>query len=99
MPSHQDFVENKFIKFRSLPPAACQAINDASLSVVFKKAKAKIGVMVMTSEGPRFFPENEVPENLDGCEIVPGRMECFEDGPKFVPGKIMEIQATSSFYP
>jgi hypothetical protein len=26
-------------------------------------------------------------------------MECFEDGPKFVPGKIMEIHGVKTFIP
>ena len=69
-------------------PVFCQGINESALSVVFKKAKAKTGVMVMTKDRPKIFPENEIPADLIGAEIVPGRMECFEDGPKFIPGKI-----------
>ncbi len=59
--------------FRFELPPFCQAINDSALSVVFKKAKAKTGVMVMTDEGPKFYPENEVPENLKDGELIPGR--------------------------
>jgi hypothetical protein len=80
-------------------PATCEAINEAALSVVFKKAKAKTGVTVMTADGPKFFPENDIPEHLRGCETVPGRLECFEDGPKFVPGKVMEIHGVKTFIP
>lgn len=35
----------------------------------------------------------------EGAELIPGRMECGEDGPTFVPGMSMELNGAKTFIP
>ena len=75
-------------------------IDGATLSTVFKKAKPKNGVTIRMKDGTtQFFADGKIPEELQGCEMVPGRMECDVDGPKFVPGKVMVINGIKTFIP
>ena len=75
-------------------------IDGTTLSTVFKKAKPKNGVTIRLKDGTtQFFPDGKVPEELQGHETVPGRMECDVDGPKFVPGKVMVINGIKTFIP
>ena len=59
--------------------------------------------MVVTPNGEEFFPEGAViPSELiesGTAELVSGRMECTENGPQFVPGKVMEIHGIRTFIP
>ena len=59
---------------------------------------------MVTPNGDEFFPEGAVipPELIEksgGAELVSGRMECTENGPQFVPGKVMEIHGIRTFIP
>ena len=75
-------------------------IDGTTLSTVFKKAKPKNGVTIRLKDGTtQFFPDGKIPEELQGSEMVPGRMECDVDGPKFVPGKVMVINGIKTFIP
>ena len=75
-------------------------IDGGTMSTVFKKVKPKNGVTVRLKDGTtQFFPDGKVPDDLQGCEMVPGRMECDVDGPKFVPGKVMVINGIKTFIP
>lgn len=42
-----------------------------------------------------------MPQDIDesAAEIIPGRMECGEDGPTFVPGLSMELHGVKTFIP
>jgi len=53
----------------------------------------------MTPDGPKFFLESDIPKEFISCERIPGRLECSEDGPKFVAGKVMEINGIKTFIP
>ena len=75
-------------------------IDGGTLSTVFKKVKPKNGVTVRLKDGTtQFFPDGKIPDDLQCCEMVPGRMECDVDGPKFVPGKVMVINGIKTFIP
>merc|ERR1719370_2811144 len=65
-----------------------------------KKTKPKNGVTIRLKDGTtQFFPDGKIPEELQGSETVPGRMECDVDGPKFVAGKVMVINGIKTFIP
>ncbi|CAB4061505.1 unnamed protein product [Lepeophtheirus salmonis] len=74
-------------------------IDGESLSVIHKKVKPKNGFLVRCeiSDRYKFVESVETPEKYK--EILCGRMECGEEGPKFVAGKIMEINGTKTFIP
>ena len=75
-------------------------IDGTTLSTVFKKAKPKNGFTIRLKDGTtQFFADGKIPEELQGQEMVPGRMECDVDGPKFVPGKVMVINGIKTFIP
>ena len=45
---------------------------------------------MLGENGSQFFPEGtEIPEELMDVEQISGRMECTENGPQFVAGKVM----------
>ena len=103
-----DGVSNRFDKVndsKSLvlqkSPSSAMLIDTHNLSMIFKKARPCPGVMVQTKNGLKFFPEGKVPSDLDtnGAEVLPGRMEYCQDGPRFVPGKVMEINGIRTFIP
>ena len=84
----------------SPPP---MAIDGEGLALVFKKIKPKNGTMVITANGQEeFYPDGvAIPQELldAGAEVISGRMECSENGPQFVPGKVMEIHGIRTFIP
>ncbi len=108
---------------KSPEPGDC--LDGQSLSMAFKKARPKNGIMVKTKDGTsrkvtlwcisfimqmiilieyassRFYPDGELlPDVLANCcEAIPGRLECGEHGPTFVPGKSMELNGVRSFIP
>merc|ERR1719308_809387 len=55
--------------------------------------------MVKTKNGSKFYPDGKVPEDIEGAEVIEGRMEYNKDGPHFVPGKVMEINCVKTFIP
>lgn len=78
-------------KSPSPPPLA---MDSEGLSLIYKKVKPKNGTMVMWANGSQFFPEGaEIPQELidSGAESISGRMECTENGPQFVAGKVMVV--------
>ena len=80
-------------------PSSAMLIDCNNLSMIFKKYRASPGVMVKTKNGTKFFPDGKVPDDLEGAEIMEGRMEYNKDGPLFVPGKVMEINGVKTFIP
>ena len=75
----------------SPPPIA---IDCEGLSLIYKRIKPKNGTMLMWKDGSQFFPEGvDIPQDLldsaTGAELITGRMECTENGPQFVAGKVM----------
>ena len=80
-------------------PSAAMLIDPHNMSMIFKKYRPAPGVMVKTKDGMKFYPEGKVPEGLEGAEVLVGRMEYTKDGPKFVPGKVMEINGVKTFIP
>ena len=72
----------------SPPPVV---MDGEGLSLVYKRIKPKNGTMVMTGENSsQFFPEGtEIPQEFIDAEHISGRMECTENGPQFVAGKVM----------
>jgi hypothetical protein len=93
---------NKELRTRkSLSPPPL-AIDGEALSLVYKRIKPKNGTMLMTQNGVKFFPDgSKIPQELldSGAEVITGRMECTENGPQFVPGKVMEIHGIRTFIP
>ena len=87
-------------KVPSPPP---MAIDGEGLALVFKKIKPKNGTMIVTKEGfHEFFADGaHIPQDLldSGAEQITGRMECTENGPQFVAGKVMEIHGIRTFIP
>ena len=83
----------------SPPPVV---MDGEGLSLVYKRIKPKNGTMVMTGENiSQFFPEGtEIPQEFIDAEHISGRMECTENGPQFVAGKVMVMifYLTSFFY-
>jgi hypothetical protein len=80
-------------------PSAALLIDTSNLSLIFKKARPCMGVMIQTKNGQKFYPDGKVPSDLEAAEMLPGRMEYGEDGPRFVPGKVMEINGIKTFIP
>ena len=74
----------------SPPPAV---MDGEGLSLIYKRIKPKNGIMAMLpgENNSQFFPEGtEIPSDLmDSAEQISGRMECTENGPQFVAGKVM----------
>ena len=101
-----DGVSNRFDKVndgKSLSlqksPSSAMLIDPHNLSMIFKKYRPSPGVMVRTKDGMKFYPEGKIPADLEGCEVLQGRMEYTKDGPKFVAGKVMEINGVKTFIP
>ena len=90
--------DEKNISLQSMPQSP-MLIDPHNLSMIFKKYRPSPGVLVITEDGERFYPEGKVPEDIDGAEFIIGRMEYTENGPKFVPGKVMEINSVKTFIP
>ena len=95
-----DGKDNRFEKAKDVqeirtersPTPTPVAMDPEGLSLVYKKIKPKNGVMVMWDNGSQFYPEgSEIPQDLvdAGAELISGRMECTENGPQFVAGKVM----------
>ena len=80
-------------------PSSAMLIDCNNMSMIFKKYRASPGVMVKTKNGTKFFPDGKIPDDLEGAEIIDGRMEYNKDGPVFVPGKVMEINGVKTFIP
>ena len=80
-------------------PSSAMLIDCNNMSMIFKKYRASPGVMVKTKNGMKFFPDGKIPDDLEGAEVVEGRMEHNKDGPMFVPGKVMEINGIKTFIP
>lgn len=75
------------MKSPSPPPVALEG---EGLSLIYKRIKPKNGTMIVWENGSRFFPEGvEIPQDLQDKEQIMGRMECTENGPQFVAGKVM----------
>ena len=74
-------------------------VDTGNMSMIFKKYRPCPGVMVKTKNGSKFYPDGKVPEDLDGAEVLEGRMEYGKDGPHFVSGKVMEIGGVKTFIP
>lgn len=75
------------MKSPSPPPVAMEA---EGLSLIYKRIKPKNGTMIVWENGSQFFPEGaEIPQELQDKEQIIGRMECTENGPQFVAGKVM----------
>ena len=59
--------------------------------------------MVIAANGQEeFYPDGvAIPQEIldAGAEVISGRMECSENGPQFVPGKVMEIHGIRTFIP
>ena len=74
----------------SPPPAV---MDGEGLSLIYKRIKPKNGIMAVLpgENNSQFFPEGtEIPSDLmDSAEQISGRMECTENGPQFVAGKVM----------
>ena len=102
-----DGVSNRFDKVNDAKgmslqksPSAAMLIDPHNLSMIFKKYRPAPGVLVKNKDGStKFYPEGKVPEDLEGAEVLIGRMEYTKDGPKFVPGKVMEINGVKTFIP
>ena len=90
--------DNKSLSLQKSPSSA-MLIDSHNLSMIFKKYRPCEGIMVQTKDGMKFYPEGKVPADLDGAEVLQGRMEYSKDGPKFVPGKVMEINGVKTFIP
>ena len=101
---------NKFVKAEKHADLVCRkspepplALDGPSLSIVFKKSRPRNGFMITNKDGhSQFYREDEVPPGLESdpnAEIIPGRMECGEDGPTFVPGLSMELNGIKTFIP
>ena len=80
-------------------PSGAMLIDSKNLSMIFKKYRASPGVMVKTKNGTKFYPDGKVPDDLEGAEILEGRMEYNKDGPHFVSGMVMEINGVKTFIP
>ena len=81
-------------------PSTAMLIDPQNLSMIFKKYRPCPGVMVNTKDGMKFFPEGKVPADLEELgEVLQGRMEYTQEGPKFVCGKVMEINGVKTFIP
>ena len=80
-------------------PSGAMLIDNNNLSMIFKKYRASPGVMVKTKNGTKFYPDGKVPDDLEGAEILEGRMEYTKDGPQFVSGMVMEINGVKTFIP
>ena len=78
------------MKSPSPPPMAMET---EGLALIHKKIKPKNGTMVVWENGSQFYVEgSDIPQNLTDCnnaEFISGRMECTENGPLFVAGKVM----------
>ena len=74
-------------------------VDTGNMSMIFKKYRPCPGVMVKTKNGSKFYPDGKVPEDLEGAEVLEGRMEYGKDGPTFVSGKVMEIGGVKTFIP
>ena len=72
----------------SPPPSV---MDGEGLSLIYKRIKPKNGIMVILGENDsEFFPEGtEIPPEFRDAEQISGRMECTENGPQFVAGKVM----------
>ena len=98
---------NRFVKANNdgeigvhTSPETALVIDGTVLSTVFKKTKPKNGVTVIGKDGAiHFYADGQIPDNLEGSEVISGRMECGVDGPKFVPGKVMMINGVKTFIP
>ena len=99
-----DGKDNRFEKAKDIneirtersPSPTPVAMDSEGLSLVYKRIKPKNGVMVIWDNGSQFFPEGtEIPQDLidSGADLISGRMECTENGPQFVAGKVMVIIA------
>ena len=80
-------------------PSGAMLIDNNNLSMIFKKYRASPGVMVKTKNGTKFYPDGKLPDDLEGAEILEGRMEYNKDGPHFVSGMVMEINGVKTFIP
>ena len=101
-----DGVGNRFDKANDKKNIALQKcpsnpmlVDCNNMSMIFKKYRASPGVMVKTKNGSKFYPDGKVPEDIEGAEVIEGRMEYNKDGPHFVPGKVMEINGVKTFIP
>ena len=87
----------KLTKSPSPPPLALET---QGLALIHKKIKPKNGTMVVWDNGSQFYAEgSDIPQHLPGAEFISGRMECTENGPLFVAGKVMEIHGIRTFIP
>jgi len=80
-------------------PSNPMLVDCNNMSMIFKKYRASPGVMVKTKNGSKFYPDGKVPDDIEGAEVIEGRMEYNKDGPHFVPGKVMEINGVKTFIP
>jgi len=80
-------------------PSNAMLVDCNTMSMIFKKYRASPGVLVKTKNGSKFYPDGKVPDDVEGAEIIEGRMEYNKDGPHFVPGKVMEINGVKTFIP
>ena len=89
--------EVRLTKSPSPPPLA---VETEGLALIHKKIKPKNGTMVVWDNGSQFYAEgSEIPQDLPGADFISGRMECTENGPLFVAGKVMEIHGIRTFIP
>ena len=98
---HTDNGDNRFEKCQSVsdavkaakksPSPPPLALETEGLALIHKKIKPKNGTMVVWENGSQFYAEgSEIPSDLEGsAEFISGRMECTENGPLFVAGKVM----------
>ena len=82
-----------------LSPEPAPCLDGNSLSLIFQKERPKNGVMVTTKNGSKFYPEGQLPDDLAGATVTPGRMEFTDNGPTFVPGQSMNLNGIKSFIP
>ena len=54
-------------------------VDTGNMSMIFKKYRPCPGVMVKTKNGSKFYPDGKVPEDLEGAEVLEGRMEYGKD--------------------